>query len=156
MNSRQRLVNLAIAAVIAVVAVVIIIATSGGDDEGEREAAATPAATTEPQQPEAEPGASEEPTPKPTPTAEPVPLIRFEGGELVDGVEEISVDQGDRVRFDVVSDVPEEVHVHAYDLMTDLEPGKKARISFEATITGVIEIELEDSATEIVELRVNP
>ncbi len=146
MSSRQRLVNLAIAAVIAVVAIVIIVATSGGDDQPERGATATPTAT--------EPKA--EATPKPKPTPEPVPLIRFEGGELVDGLQDIEVDKGDKVTFDVISDVPEEVHVHAYDLMTDLEPGKKARISFEATITGVIEIELEDSATEIVELRVNP
>lgn len=149
MSSRARAVNLAIAAVIAVAAVVIILATSGSDDEPGREAAATPAASTRSQAPE-------ESTPKPRPTPDPVPVVRYEGGEVVGGVEKIEVEQDERVRFDVVSDVEEEIHVHAYDLYYDLKPGRPAKVAFDADITGVVEVELHGVGEPIAELRVTP
>ena len=148
MSTRARLVNLLIAAVIAVVAIVLI-ATSSGEDEREREATATPAATKADSKPS-------KPTPEPTPTPEPVPSIRYEGGKVIGGVKEIEVDQGERVRFDVTSDVAEEIHVHAYDIYRDLVPGKPARVAFDADITGVIEVELHGAGEPIAELRVNP
>ena len=51
--------------------------------------------------------------------------------------------QGDTVSFRVRSPVAEEVHVHTYDIMKDLEPNKTATVSFKATITGIFEIEFE-------------
>ena len=65
-------------------------------------------------------------------------------------------EEGDTVRFRVRHDAPEHVHVHGYDIMKDLEPNKTVAISFKATITGIFEIELEDSAEQIGELRVDP
>ena len=60
------------------------------------------------------------------------------------------------MRFRVRSDEAEEVHVHGYDLMKDLEPGETATMAFKATITGIFEIEFEHSAEQIAELRVDP
>lgn len=153
MSSRQRLVNLAIAAVIAVVAVVVILAGSGNDADTEREAAATPAPT-QTQAPDGTRAATPEPTPTPTP--DPVPSVRVKAGEVVGGLQTIRADEGDRVRFDVTSDVAEEVHVHAYDIYKDLAAGEPARFSFPATITGIIEVELHGSGLQIAELRVEP
>jgi hypothetical protein len=153
-SRRQRIINLAIAAVIAIVAVVVLLATSGDDDAPEREATSTPAPTVS-AQPTAK-GDEAKPTPSPTPTPEPTPDIVVKDGEVVGGVEELEYDQGDRVRFSVTSDVADHVHVHAYDLMEDVAPGKPVDFDFKATITGITEIELEDAGLPIAELRVNP
>ena len=149
MSTRQRLVNLGIAAAIAVVAVVVILVTSAGDTEApEREAAAGPAPSAT--------RTKERRTPKPRPTPEPTPAIEVKGGEVVGGVEELSFEEGDRIRFSVTSDTADHVHVHAYDLFKDVEAGGTVRFDFPATITGITEIELEDSGVLIAELRVEP
>jgi len=48
------------------------------------------------------------------------------------------------------------VHVHGYDLMADVAPGKPARIDFTANLTGRFEIELEDRGKQIAQLTVLP
>jgi hypothetical protein len=149
---RQRLVNLGIAAAIAVVAVVVILATSGDSDEGEREAAA-PTATSQPQ---ATGGGQATSTPTPRATEPPLPVITLKDGEPVGGPAEIRVDQGERIRFAVESDVSDHVHVHAYDLFEDVEPGKRVRFDFKATITGITEVELEERGVQIASIRVDP
>ena len=64
--------------------------------------------------------------------------------------------QGETVRFRVRADVADHVHVHGYDLMKDVEPGKTITFSFPAKITGIFEIELEDAGEQIAQLRVDP
>ncbi len=60
------------------------------------------------------------------------------------------------MRFRVRADVTDHVHVHGYDLMKDIEPGKTIEFSFPAEITGIFEIELEDAGEQIGQLRVDP
>jgi hypothetical protein len=145
----QRLTFLAIAVVIAIVAVVII--ASSGNDEQEATSSdqtATPTATATPaEEGTAEP--TETPTPTPTPKPEP-PLV--EPGKVT----KLRFKQGDTVRFRVRSDVADEVHVHGYDLMKDVEPGQTITFSFPASITGIFEIELENRGEQIAQLRVDP
>jgi heme/copper-type cytochrome/quinol oxidase subunit 2 len=141
----QRLTLLAIAAVIAIAAAVLLSGSNGGDEEPagtSAQATATPTAT-ETAAPDAT--ATETPTPKPQSplvTSGKVTKLRFE--------------QGETVRFRVRSDVADHVHVHGYDLMKDVEPGKPVTFSFPAEITGIFEIELEDRGEEIAQLRVDP
>jgi hypothetical protein len=72
-------------------------------------------------------------------------------------IKKISATEGDTVTFSVKSeDKTQEVHVHGYDLMEDAGPGKPAKFSFKATITGRFEIEFEESSTQIGELTVEP
>ena len=85
-----------------------------------------------------------------------VPTIVVEGGRPAGGVEELEFDAGDRVRFEVDSDVADEVHVHGYDVSQDVTPGKPIAFDFPAEIEGVFEVELEDSHIQIAELTVNP
>jgi len=146
MSRNQRLIFLGIAAVIAVVAVVIF-ATSGGDEEQETAGTAATATAT------ATPSATEEPseTSTPTPTQTPEPPL-LQAGKVA----KLRYSEGDTVRFRVRSDEPEEVHVHGYDIKKDLEAGETATMSFKATITGIFEIEFEESAEQIAELRVDP
>ena len=148
MSRGQRLSFLVVAVVIAVVAVVVL-ADSSEDPSGTPSVATTTptsTATAEPQ--EAEPAETETPTPAPTP--KPPPLLT--GGKVT----KLSAEQGDTVRFRVRSPVAEEVHVHTYDISKDLEPNKTATVSFEATITGIFEIEFEHAGEQIGELRVDP
>ena len=48
------------------------------------------------------------------------------------------------------------VHVHGYDLMKDVTPGKPVKFRFEGDIDGHFEVELEDRAEEIATLKVSP
>ena len=145
---RQRLLNLAIAAVIAAVAAVVILSTSGEDEGAPAQPAATPTAAAD--------GPVGTTTPRPRRTPEPVPALEVRNGQAVGGVRTIRVDEGERVRFDVTSDVPEEIHVHAYEIYRDLTPGKPTRVAFDADITGIIEVELHGSGEPLAELRIEP
>jgi hypothetical protein len=84
------------------------------------------------------------------------PTIVIRNGEPVDGVRELEYSAGDQVEFAVRSDVADEVHVHGYDLMKDVEPGGTVSFSFPADIEGIFEVELEEHQEQIAELRVNP
>ena len=68
----------------------------------------------------------------------------------------VTVTEGDVVVVSVRSDVVDHVHVHGYDLMADVAPGKPARVRFRASLTGRFEIELEDRGEQIAQLTVLP
>ena len=150
MSRTQRLTFLAIAAVIAIVAVVVL-AVAGGNDEQEATSAQSQATATPTPTEEAAPGATATETPEPTPTPKPEPPLVTPGK-----VTKLRFKQGETVRFRVRSDVADHVHVHGYDLMKDVAPGKTITFSFPAEITGIFEIELEDRGEEIAQLRVDP
>src|SRR5689334_11352059 len=145
MSKTQRLTFLGIAVVIAIVAVVVL---TGGDETGTSTAETTPSPT--PTATADEP-AAETATPTPTPTPPPPPPL-LKGGKVT----KLEFTEGETVKFRVVSDTPEEVHVHGYDIAKDLEPGKVTTVSFPATITGIFEIEYEHAGEQIGQLRVNP
>jgi hypothetical protein len=147
----QRLTFLAIAVAIAIVAVVIIAAS--GNDEQEATTASGTATPTATATAAPDDGGTAEPTETPTPTPTPKPEVPL----VVPGkVTKLRFKEGDTVRFRVRSDVADHVHVHGYDLMKDVEPGRTITFSFPASITGIFEIELEDRGEQIAQLRVDP
>jgi hypothetical protein len=148
MSRAQRLTFLAIAVVIAIVAVVLLTSGGGDDEPATTSATATPTATATAT---AAPDETATPTPTPTPKPQP-PLIDASSGKVTN----LRFEQGDTVRFRVRSDTADEVHVHGYDLMKDVEPGETISFSFPATITGIFEIELENAGEQIAQLRVDP
>ncbi len=83
-------------------------------------------------------------------------VVTIRGGEPVDGIVRATARKGDPVVVIVRSDVADHVHVHGYDLMADVAPGKPARIGFIANVTGRFEIELEDRGKQIAQLTVLP
>jgi heme/copper-type cytochrome/quinol oxidase subunit 2 len=87
-------------------------------------------------------------------SAPPVVLVR--GANPVGGIKKLTFNKGDRARFVVDSDVADEVHVHGYDLMRDVTPGKPLTFSFAATKDGIFEIELEGRKRQIASLQVQP
>lgn len=126
-----------------------VIARGAGEDD-ENETTTTQAVETAPTE-----TATTDTAPKPKPKPA-VPLIRTRDGKLVGSVKRINADSGETVKFTVTSNVPEEVHLHGYDVEKPVGPGKPARYSFKADIEGIFEIELHGTAVEIGRLRVEP
>jgi len=150
MSRGQRFIFLGIAAVIAVVAIFVLADSSEDSDDPDQTAATATATPTA--EPEASPGEEETPTPTrtPEPTPEPPPLL------TADKVTDLEFTEGETVRFRARSATDDHIHVHGYDLMKDVPAGETTSMSFKATITGIFEIEFEDSGTEIARLKVEP
>jgi len=91
-----------------------------------------------------------------TPAEPAVRTINVVNGQPEGGIKTISYDKGDQVRLKVSSDVADEIHVHGYDLMKDVEKGGSVEFSFAASIEGRFEIELENAGTQIANLEVDP
>jgi hypothetical protein len=72
------------------------------------------------------------------------------------GIYRGSVKQGREVVITVRSTVTDEAHLHAYDIMADVAPGKPGRIEFTASIPGQFELELEERHQLIAVLEVRP
>jgi hypothetical protein len=102
--------------------------------------------------------ATDTPAPDATDTATPTPKPTVDPGPVLTGasVQKLRYDKGDTVRFQVKAPADEEVHIHGYDIKKDVKAGVTTPISFKATIDGIFEIEFEDSATQIAQLRVDP
>jgi hypothetical protein len=69
---------------------------------------------------------------------------------------ELEFEEGERIRFRVRNKTADHVHVHGYNLFKDISAGGSVTFTFKATITGIFEIELEDSHAPVGSLRVNP
>jgi len=132
--------------VVVLVAAAVVLFVVLRDDGGDTERAAT--TTT--------PTATEKQDQKPSTTKPAVATIVVKGGEPAGGVQELEYVRGEQVRLQVKSDVAEEVHVHGYDLIEEVAPGRLASFSFPADIEGGCEVELEGSAMQIAELTVLP
>ena len=70
------------------------------------------------------------------------------------GIERATVAKGDKVVLVVRSDVADEVHLHGYDLSTDVPAGGVGKIAFVANVPGRFEAELEQRGVKIAELTV--
>ena len=156
---RKRLLPIAAAMAAALLA---LAACGGDDDESATTTSAAPAAT-QPADTTAATTTEEttteaEPTPPPPPPAPEVTTIRIviTGGKPEGGIHRQTVTQNDQVKLVVQSDVADEIHLHGYDLMKDVEAGGTATIAFKADVPGQFEVELEDRGLQIAELTVEP
>jgi hypothetical protein len=131
--------------------VVLFFVLRPADEDGATPAPATTATLTRTVETSVEP-----PAPPPPATRPPVPTVRIaiRGGELVGGLQQITVKRGGTVRLVVTSDVSDHVHVHGIDVFQDVAPGKPARFTLKPTIAGRYEIELEDRGFLIAQLNV--
>jgi hypothetical protein len=83
-------------------------------------------------------------------------VLTINGGAVEGGVRRETVKQNSQVTLRATSDVAEELHLHGYDLKTDLVPGQSADLTFLARIPGVFEVELEGAGKKVLELEVRP
>jgi hypothetical protein len=72
-------------------------------------------------------------------------------------VQRLDVRQGQKVVIVVTLKTHEDVHLHGYDLLLHTGPGlPPAKFQFTADTPGSFELEMEESAKQIAELRVTP
>jgi hypothetical protein len=144
-----RLIALLVAVVVFVAG--FALASCGGDGGGDTTETTTQTETTT--------GTTTETTTTTTMVEPPGPTVvrvRVVGGAPKGGIVRKTVKQGDRLVIVVTSDVADHVHLHGYDIMRDVAPGKTARIRFRAKVPGRFEVELEDRGVQIASLTVEP
>lgn len=73
----------------------------------------------------------------------------------VEGGGRTAVELGDTVTILITSDMDDHIHLHGYDVLVDVTAGEPAELTFEATIPGVFEVELEDSRIQLLELEIS-
>jgi heme/copper-type cytochrome/quinol oxidase subunit 2 len=80
------------------------------------------------------------------------------GKKIVSGDTTLSVNQGDVVTITITDtdDATEELHLHGYDVHTDLTAGVASTLTFTASTTGRFPFELENSKTDLGAVEVNP
>jgi hypothetical protein len=153
LSGRQR--AALIVGAIAVLVVAYVLIQSGSDDD--KDNAATPAAQTTQGTQSAPSSTSTPSTSTEEAPAEPaIPTVRVVDAKPQGGVKKLEFDKGDQIRFKVVSDTADEIHVHGYDLMKDVEQGGSVSFSFKGSIDGRFVVELEDHKEQIAELDVQP
>jgi len=101
----------------------------------------------------AESSTTTETTP-PKPEGPTVIRITVENAAPKGGIVRKTVQKGDRVVLVVTADVTDHIHLHGYDIMRDVAPGRPARLPFKATVPGRFEVELEDRGVPIADITV--
>jgi ribosomal protein L31 len=76
------------------------------------------------------------------------------GGDLTVENRRVTIETGQTVSITVESDVDEQVHLHGYDILSDVGPGSPAQFSFLADSAGTFEVELEESGRFLFEIQV--
>jgi hypothetical protein len=82
-------------------------------------------------------------------------VIHVVNGKPQGGIQKITVNKGDPVKFTVDSDVADEIHVHGYNFHKDVKKNGSVSFNFPAKIDGIFVIELESRSEQIASLQVN-
>lgn len=152
MSGAQRAAILGLAAIVAIVAFLALRPDDGDDDDSKR---GNPTAQQAPTTTSTTP-AETEPTPSAAPKEPEVQLVKVRGGRPVGGVQTIEGKKGETIRFRVQTETPQEVHLHGYDLTESTTAERPAEFRFKADQTGIFEIELEGTHTQVAELKIEP
>ena len=126
-----------------VVAVVAFIIARPGDDNDDSSSSSS---STTPTVQEGQTTTDEAPPPKPE-----VTRIQTKDGVLVGDPKTIRAEKNDIVQIVVSSNIPDEMHLHGYDIEKEAGPGKPARFKFKANVEGAFELEshaAEDAGEE--------
>lgn len=119
--------------------------------------------------PTAGPGATAAPEPStsaPSPTASDATpsaqrfagrdiAVTFAGGQVSGDIGRVPAALGESLTIVVTSDTADEVHLHGYDVSVPVTPGSPASLTFEATIPGVFEVELEGAGQQLLTVQVS-
>jgi len=150
MRDRRLLIGLGV--IVALVALFLVFRPGDDNEEG------TDTTTTAVTAPTLEPTPTETETATTAAPPERTQLVvTIRDGEPAGGIVRVTVHKRDLVLIKVRSDgVADEVHVHGYDRMADVAPGKPVEMLLRANLTGRFEIELEGRGKQIAQLTVLP
>lgn len=143
--------------VLMVVMALVVAGCGGGDGDpaSSPTGSPSPAETASPATDPADGPAS--PTPAESTGEQPADVeaaVTVDDGQVVGGVERISIEVGETVALRVASDVADTVHVHGYDLHASVASDEPAVVRFTADIPGVFDVELEQRGLLIAELEI--
>ena len=131
----------------------LALASCGGDDD---ETSGTTTETTTQTTSETTTTTTSQTTTEPEVEKPTVVRVTVVGGAPQGGIVRATVDQGDRVRLVVTSDVADEIHLHCYDISRDVAAGGTVTLAFRATIPGRCEAELENRGVQIADITIEP
>jgi hypothetical protein len=137
---------IAAAGIVVAVVLFLVFRPDGGGDES----TSPPPPPSPPTTSTSETGTRSVPT---TPAIVQIPIV-VRGGKPVGGIKRATVAKDRVVVLVVRSDVADEIHLHGYNVMRDVEPGTPARLRFRATIPGQFEAELEERGLQIANITV--
>jgi hypothetical protein len=123
----------------------VALAACGSDDGETASSTDTPTTTMETTTTETTTTEAEKPT---------VVRVTIVDGQPQGGIVRATVKKDDQVVLVVTSDVADEIHLHGYDKMRDVEAGGTVRLPFTATIPGRFEAELEGRGVQIADITV--
>jgi hypothetical protein len=151
-DSRRAPALIALVGVVVAVALFLLLKDDTADDEATVVPNTTSAANTDGGAGEG--GQKTETPPKP---AEPeIPVVEIRDGKPVGGVQQLEFESGEEARFEVVTDAPDELHLHTYDLNIDVTPNRPTEVTFEAEFEGLIELESHSTGELLAEISVVP
>jgi hypothetical protein len=149
LSNLQRLAIVVGAIVVLVVAYIVFAGGSDDNDKTATQPASAPAT--------APSGTTGSTTTATKPAAPPAPpTVRVVDAKPQGGIQKLNFNKGDQIRFRIVSDTADEIHVHGYDLMKDVPKGGSVTFSFKGSIDGRFVVELEGHGEQIAELDVAP
>ena len=147
MSSRKVPALLALGGVVLAVVLFLVLKDDTADDDSTVPPAPTESATGD---------AEEGKKPKPSKPKPELPLVEMKAGKPVGGPFELEFTNGETARFEVVTDVADELHLHGYDLTFVVKPGKRNEIEFDADIEGLFELESHTTAELLAKISVVP
>ena len=138
--SRNGRIGLLIGAVAVAVVAFIIARPSDDNNDSSSSSSTTPTVH------QGEATTDQAPPPKPE-----VTRIETKDGVLVGDPKTIRAEKNDIVQIVVSTNIPDEMHLHGYDIEKEAGPGKPARFKFKANVEGAFELEshaAEDAGEE--------
>jgi len=67
----------------------------------------------------------------------------------------VEVPLNETVRIEVTSDRPDEIHVHGYEVRSEIKPEETTVVEFVADLPGVFEVEIHTGHEKLFDLRVS-
>lgn len=80
--------------------------------------------------------------------------VEIQGGDVT-GPAVFALEVNDTLDIWVVSDTADQIHVHGYDRLFDLEAGTPLNVVFVANLPGVFDVELEDGHNHLFDIEVS-
>jgi len=131
------------------VAATLLLAGCGGDEPG-----ATPSSSSAPPSTTASSSAPPSPSPSASTFEGTVIEVAVRDGKVRPPLRRVEVPEGGAVRLLVTSDVPDELHVHGFDIEQELPAGEQVTLDFTADQTGLFDVETHESHLALVQLEV--
>lgn len=133
-------------AAVLLVPALALTACAGSDETASGSSTPAPAASA---------AAPTEPEPVVTPDDAQAVNLTYAGGEVTGDTGRVEVPVGMRVRLTVTADVPDQIHVHGFDLTQAVSPGQSSQLEFVADRPGVYEVELHDARRVLTRLQIS-